>query len=138
MQAMSSFAASPTLKQCSSCRQLLPLAAFHRRRHYVTMGVRAACRDCTAAKAKARRDETGVQHDPKKEQVRTRTRAAVHSGKLVMSPCVECGDLQVEAHHPSYEGDDAHLVVEWLCRLHHAARHGKRSWTRQLEMMVRP
>ena len=124
------------LKPCSGCHRALPLTSFHRRRHYVLGGLRAACRDCTATKAKSRRDDVGVVHDHQKELVRGRTRSAIARGLLVPGCCADCGDINVEAHHPDYERPDAHLHVEWLCRLHHAGRHGKRSWTRQLEMTI--
>jgi len=98
--------------------------------------VRAACRECTTTKAKARREVAGDHHDHDKELVRARTRSAIARGLLTPAPCIDCGGLDVEAHHPDYVREDAHLVVEWLCRLHHAARHGKRPWTRQLDLVL--
>jgi hypothetical protein len=124
------------VKRCSSCRQDLPVTSFHRRRHYVRGGVRAACRACTSATARERRDDVGVKHDRQKEMVRARTRAAVARGALVPGRCADCGTTAVEAHHPNYDHVDAHLHVEWLCRLHHAARHGKHMWTRQLDLIM--
>jgi hypothetical protein len=124
---------SPT-KRCSVCLQSLPLTAFDRRRHYVKSGLRAACRPCTRAKAKAQRVQHGKTADRSKDAVRARTRAAIARGVLVPSPCALCGDPAVEAHHTRYDGDDAWSCVEWLCRLHHAGRHGRRPWTRQLEL----
>ena len=123
-------------KQCTLCGQHLTLSCFHRRRHYVRAGVRAACRACTLARAKERREVVGVVHDARKELVRARTRAAIARGALTPAPCIDCGDTHVEAHHPDYSAQDAHLHVQWLCRLHHAARHGRRSWTRQLELQL--
>ena len=134
-------------KRCTSCLQDLPLSSFDRRRHYVRAGVRAACRACTRAKAKEKRHakkeaqkEAPEQQalpapDRGRDAVRARTRAAIARGALVPTPCVVCGDVDVEAHHPRYDGDDAWACVEWLCRLHHAARHGRRAWTRQLELL---
>jgi hypothetical protein len=125
------------LKRCTACQQDLPLQAFDRRRHYVKSGVRAACRACTRAKAKAKRQQpSSTTADRSKDAVRARTRAAIARGTLVPVPCAVCGDADVEAHHPRYDGDDAWACVEWLCRLHHAARHGRRSWTRQLELLA--
>lgn len=119
-------------KQCSRCQVLLPLSAFHRRRHYVRAGVRAACKQCTARDSTPRPASTQAEL---KELVRARTRSAVTSGRLVRQACTDCGDPNTEAHHPDYEMPEAHLHVEWLCRLHHAARHGKHPWTRQLEFV---
>jgi 5-methylcytosine-specific restriction endonuclease McrA len=127
-------------KRCSSCLQDLPLAAFDRRRHYVRAGVRAACRTCTRAKAKQKREQQKEQQqaapDRTRDAVRARTRAAIARGTLVPAPCAVCGDPDVEAHHPDYERVDAWAHVEWLCRLHHAARHGRRPWTRQLDWLA--
>lgn len=125
------------LKRCTACLQDLPLAAFDRRRHYVRSGVRAACRACTRQKAKEKRQQpTAATLDRSKDAVRARTRAAIARGVLVPAPCAVCGDALVEAHHPAYDGDDAWRRVEWLCRLHHAERHGRRPWTRQLELLA--
>jgi hypothetical protein len=126
------------LKRCTACQHDLPLQAFDRRRHYVKSGVRAACRACTRAKARARRQEQAAPPDRSKDAVRARTRAAIARGLLVPAPCAVCGDADVEAHHPRYDGDDAWACVEWLCRLHHAARHGRRPWTRQLDLLAPP
>jgi|GEM_PF-1244924 len=122
------------LKRCTACQQDLPLAAFDRRRHYVRTGVRAACRACTRAKARAKRQQTTAPTDRTRDAVRARTRAAIARGLLVPAPCAVCGDPRVEAHHPDYDRPDAWAHVEWLCRLHHAAHHGRRPWTRQLEL----
>jgi hypothetical protein len=127
-------------KRCTACLQELPLAAFDRRRHYVKSGVRAACRACTRERARAKRQQARTTAtataDRSKDAVRARTRAAIARGVLVPAPCAVCGDAIVEAHHPTYEGDHAWAQVEWLCRLHHAARHGRRPWTRQLELLA--
>jgi hypothetical protein len=124
-------------KRCSSCSQELPLSAFDRRRHYVRSGVRAACRACTRAKAKQKRQEaTSTTTDRRRDTVRARTRAAIARGQLVPAPCAVCGDHRVEAHHPDYDRVDAWAHVEWLCRLHHAARHGRRAWLHQLDLLA--
>ncbi len=49
-------------------------------------------------------------------------------------PCEVCGDVEACPHHRSYDGDQAHLEVEWLCRKHHGLEHGKRPWTKQGEL----
>ncbi|CAN0523570.1 unnamed protein product, partial [Laminaria digitata] len=43
--------------------------------------------------------------------------------ELVLQPCEVCQALDVQAHHPSYEGEDAARSVQWLCRLHHGQEH---------------
>lgn len=63
-----------------------------------------------------------------------RVRSALKSGRLVRQPCVDCGDPQGQAHHPrGYDSDHA-LDIEWVCRVHHLARHNrstKPTWRRE-------
>ena len=40
----------------------------------------------------------------------------------------------MQAHHPSYEVEDAHLKVVWLCQSCHALEHGVRDWTKQVNI----
>jgi len=47
---------------------------------------------------------------------------AIRDGNLVRQPCIECGDLKVEAHHPDYSKP---LEVIWLCRSHHRILHNE-------------
>ena len=50
---------------------------------------------------------------------------AMQSGELIRQPCVKCGALKAEAHHPDYSKP---LDVQWLCRpCHDREHHGKRS-----------
>lgn len=47
---------------------------------------------------------------------------AVRDGRLLKLPCLECGCVEVEAHHPDY---DSPLDVIWLCVKHHKEVHRK-------------
>lgn len=47
-------------------------------------------------------------------------RSAVRRGLVVQQPCVQCGDLRSEGHHPDYTRP-AHVI--WLCRKCHQAEH---------------
>jgi hypothetical protein len=49
-------------------------------------------------------------------------RYALRTGKIMKLPCFVCGDLLVEAHHPSY-AEDMRLSVVWLCSVHHNQIH---------------
>lgn len=49
-------------------------------------------------------------------------RYALKTGKIMKLPCFVCGDLNVEAHHPSY-AKDMRLSVVWLCSFHHNQIH---------------
>jgi hypothetical protein len=59
------------------------------------------------------------------EAIKIKARSAVFNalkaGRLVRNPCKVCGDVKSEAHHEDYSNP---LEVEWLCRWHHAERHG--------------
>jgi hypothetical protein len=141
---------SGTTKACSTCGRILPIAAFHRRRHETKRGVRAACKDCTstakhaakqrAAAALARGDASidlqALERERHKQAVRRRTQQAVDGGELKKESCLVCGELDVEAHHRQYDTKDAYLDVEWLCSTHHATTHGTRPWTKQLELKI--
>ena len=55
----------------------------------------------------------------------------VKAGRLIKAPCVDCGEPQVQAHHPNGYQPPHDLDVVWLCYTHHMARHGRRvkpSW----------
>ena len=126
------------MKACSNCGRHLPLSAFHRRRHYVRSGYRAACKDCTrkaTRKARVGRSVRRTAAERQKAKVRARTREAVRTGLLAHAPCEVCGAKNVDPHHATYEGMEAHLEVEWLCRKDHALIHGTRAWTKQLELI---
>lgn len=41
-------------------------------------------------------------------------------GRLTILPCMECGSLDVEGHHPDYSQP---LSVVWLCKEHHQELH---------------
>jgi len=45
---------------------------------------------------------------------------AVKTGKLIKTPCVICGNENVEGHHPDYSRP---LDVVWLCKSHHQEIH---------------
>lgn len=121
-------------KVCSSCKKDLPLTEFHRRRHYIKGGVRAACKTCTAEATKRARARGERKQDAHKHRVRARTREAIRRRELTPLPCRICGIADVEAHHPRYDGVDPHLEVDWLCKTHHALEHGKHDWTKQMDL----
>ena len=109
-------------KTCTICGRTLPISEFHRRRHYVRSGYRAACKRCTSLRARQARARRPSERDRKKERARSKTRTAIEHGLLSPGPCKVCGAAEVQAHHLDYDAPDAHLEVEWLCVLHHAAR----------------
>ena len=120
-----------TMKVCTICGVEKPLEAFHRRRHRTHDGRRAACADCTNAQ---NREEKRQRSDPEKARVRVRTLAAVEAGLFSREPCAVCGSDEVEAHHLSYDQEDSHLDVQWLCVEHHRAAHGSSGFVKQMKL----
>ncbi len=60
---------------------------------------------------------------PEKRRAHEAVRQALLKGVLVKQPCADCGTTHnVDGHHEDYSQP---LVVTWLCRKHHAARHRK-------------
>jgi hypothetical protein len=55
-------------------------------------------------------------------KVKYAVKYALKTGKLVKTPCVICGDENVEGHHPDYS---LPLDVVWLCKKHHKEIHTK-------------
>jgi hypothetical protein len=104
--------------QCTAC-----FAEYYRERYQ---------RDPEAARAKARERYqknkakraayylAAKQLHAKKLHARAEVKKALSRGDLVRKPCEVCGNPKSDAHHSNY---DEPLRVDWLCRLHHAARH---------------
>lgn len=74
---------------------------------------------------KAKRHEAERRHrhrHPDRAKARLAVGRAVAKGSLIRTPCIECGDPKVQAHHEDYSKP---LVVEWLCFRCHRERHGQ-------------
>ena len=56
----------------------------------------------------------------KKRECHIKVGNALRSGRLQKQPCVECGDVNSEAHHPDYSKP---FDVVWLCKRHHNQLH---------------
>jgi hypothetical protein len=133
-------------KTCKACKQTKGLDKFYR--HVGSRdGLLNKCAECVKQdardrwrkdidKSRARARELYQRPEIKKQRARYALEAsqayawkfaarlavkkALYSGQLVRQPCEVCGDPKTDAHHPNY---DEPLRVNWLCRLHHAARH---------------
>lgn len=108
------------MKQCSSCKQALPVERFHRNSQGKD-GLDHRCKECTAKRCSARRKALKPHREPdaSRELARHMARDALRKGLLVREPCFMCG-AHAEMHHPSYS---APLLVTWLCREHHRQLH---------------
>lgn len=68
---------------------------------------------------KARRDRW-IANNKLKSLIHSRTNYAIKTGKLIRQPCIDCGAVEVIAHHFDYNQP---LNVLWLCEVHHKAWH---------------
>ncbi len=116
-------------KFCRSCSFLRRAERFHKDRRSPD-GLARRCRDCvskaTRAWAKRNRDRKNAtdrawkRRNRRKDHAHGAVRTALRTGRLIKRPCEVCGAARVEAHHPDYRRK---LLVQWLCKRHHAAVH---------------
>lgn len=105
---------------------------------------RRTCAACARARYHEKREETLARladkykndatfrerlhsHSKKQRQVhpeRFRARKilgnAIRLGSIKRQPCERCGAIEAEGHHEDYSRP---LDVQWLCKVHHHARH---------------
>jgi hypothetical protein len=55
-----------------------------------------------------------------RRKARTAYKTALKRGKLQRLPCMVCGDVEADGHHPDYSKP---LDVVWLCGPHHVETH---------------
>ena len=108
------------LNKCKTCTK--SDAWHHRHRHHDR--VRAYDRERSKQPHRqteaVRRAAEYRQRYPERYAANTAVANALRDGKLQKLPCLLCGELDVEAHHPDYS---APLLVVWLCVLHHRELH---------------
>jgi hypothetical protein len=63
---------------------------------------------------------------PEKYLARTIVSNAIKCGKIARQPCVKCGAIDAQAHHPDYTQP---LNVVWLCFAHHREIHKETTQT---------
>ncbi len=134
------------MKPCRKCGGTFDLSAFFKHKGMAD-GHLNTCKSCCALYDRKRREEHPErlreyelrrnQTEHRKNQAREVARKmvtkhplrraahiavgnAVRDKKLVKQPCVVCGTLKVEAHHPDYS---LPLEVVWLCIKHHKELH---------------
>lgn len=56
----------------------------------------------------------------KKMNVHSYAHVYFKRGKIIKEPCIICGDINSQMHHPDYNKP---LLVEWYCRKHHLKLH---------------
>jgi len=59
-----------------------------------------------------------------KHPIHTKARSiishGIRDGKIIRQPCVHCGSIKSQAHHPDYSKP---LEVIWVCSKHHRLYH---------------
>jgi hypothetical protein len=63
----------------------------------------------------------------RRDGARSYARVYLRRGKLAAEPCVVCGAVPAQMHHPDYAKP---LEVVWFCALHHRELH---RWLKLLE-----
>ncbi len=134
------------MKTCFKCGRVLPLTEFYR--HPKTAdGHLNKCKACAradyqtyasehpdvirkrkseysktdAGKAVVRRSyEKRKRLHPDRIRVNAIVGNAMKLGKLIPLPCLVCGAIRTEGHHPDYSRP---LDVVWLCKKHHVEVH---------------
>ena len=137
-----------TQKQCFKCGEVKEIDDFYKHPE-MSDGHVGKCKECNKAdvsKNYAAKREQYAEYERKRYQepkrhamsleyarrrrivhavkyhANSKTGNAIRDGKLVRQPCEVCGCEKVQAHHEDYTKP---LNVEWLCRKHHLAKHGK-------------
>lgn len=131
-------------KVCSHCRKVFPIENFYNNKRLAD-GKDLYCKSCrneTKRKYETKyRDTLALYYrtwrestkggynkyrakwnakNPLKMKAHKMVANALRDGRLYKLPCETCGKERVDAHHDDYS---APLVVKWLCRIHHKARH---------------
>jgi ribosomal protein S27AE len=70
---------------------------------------------CNAKSNKSWRERNRV-----KSRTHDAVKYAVKTGRLIKSPCEQCNEVKVQAHHDDYS---KRLIVRWLCVSCHKAWH---------------
>jgi hypothetical protein len=80
--------------------------------------------ECRRKGHRAGWDKYAAKREKKPEQIAAHLEVnkAIKRGDLIPQPCEKCGKTPTDAHHPDYSKP---LSVEWLCRSHHRAVHGR-------------
>jgi len=136
------------MKECFKCNETKPLSEFYKHPQ-MSDGRLGKCKECTKRDVKKHRKENDSvreydrrrYHEDPKRRAYSRANAkrwgeknpvkkaaqiavnnAVRDGRLVKSPCEQCGAKKVHGHHDDYSRP---LDVRWLCPLCHHRHHAK-------------
>ena len=127
----------PSSKPCFRCGEIKILADFYK--HPRTADKRLGkCKECAKSDVSAnywKNRDHYIEYERKRGHIRNgkpaknipwgprRSAPGTARRKLDPKPCEICGsEKKVEAHHDDYNKP---LEVNWLCRKHHLALHGK-------------
>lgn len=81
------------------------------------------CKICHAAFMRVWRKTHPLSEEQRmKDRARSYANIYAKRGKLIKTPCVNCGEIDTEKHHPDYSKP---LDVIWVCRKCHLELHKK-------------
>ena len=123
-------------KECARCdtktnreKNIVYYKAYDRNRHWDNPERRAASIEATKRWHKENPERSRelkknwMERNPQKRAAHIKVGNALRSGKIERKPCLVCGDVKVQAHHPDYSKP---LDVVWLCQKHHTEVHTSR------------
>ena len=117
------------MKACTTCKEQKDVDQFFRDKTKPD-GRAACCRACRKVQS-ARcyqknpdavrvRIQAWQSKHPDRRPAHKAVESAIERGDMTRQPCRVCGNPKTDAHHDDYTKP---LEVDWLCRLHHIARH---------------
>lgn len=108
--------------ECRKCRKADYMREYYRNASIERRRGWVAGRDPERV-SEANRKRVRPEVNKVRNRARLKVKRAILAGMLVRLPCERCGEPKTQAHHEDYERP---LDVNWLCSLHHAARHRER------------
>lgn len=112
------------IKICSKCKRELDISNFYKKGWRNRQEYRSECKDCYReyGKSPIRKKYLSTPDRQRKKKIKDMVHNRVVSGAIIKMPCMACGDLSVEAHHPDYNKP---FEIVWLCDKHHKEKHGQ-------------
>lgn len=79
------------------------------------------CNPCHAKKMREwRKNKPLTKHQRKVMNAHSYAHVYLKRGKITKEPCLSCGDINSQMHHPDYNKP---LLITWLCRKCHLTLH---------------
>ena len=123
------------MKACFKCEEVKDLSEFYAHKR-MRDGHFNKCKQCAKSDAKkysstaagkatsARSQRTQRARYPEKRKAGRAAYKAKRKGLLIAEPCRDCGEAEVDMHHPDYSRP---LDVVWLCKPCHRKEHQEKA-----------